>query len=101
MRGDVDGYVAEFNPAIPVYRIWYPDWKNVKVWRLVGNGKIVLDQAAPPDVQAGAGHAPERPAADPLVQVKKYQVVRRRVQGMYVAFSDFNTGLRDTVWLSS
>ena len=36
-----------------------------------------------------------------LVQVNKYQVVRRRVQGMYVAFSDFNTGLRDTVWLSS
>ena len=36
-----------------------------------------------------------------IIQVNKYQVVRKRVQGMYVAFSDFNTGLRDTVWLSS
>ena len=36
-----------------------------------------------------------------LVQVQKFQVVRKRVQGMYVAFDDFNTGLRNTVWLSS
>ena len=35
----------------------------------------------------------------PLVAIRKYQVVRKRVQGMYVAFSDFNTGLR-TVWLN-
>ena len=33
--------------------------------------------------------------------MNKFQVVRKRVQGMYVAFDDFNTGLRDTVWLSS
>ena len=38
MRGDVDGYMNEYNPAIPNYRIWYPLWKNVKVWRAVGNG---------------------------------------------------------------
>ena len=35
----------------------------------------------------------------PLVAIKKYQVVHKRVEGMYVAFSDFNTGLR-TVWLN-
>ncbi len=45
MRGDVDGYLNEYNPVIPSYRAWYPLWKNVKVWRLVGNGKIVLDPA--------------------------------------------------------
>ncbi len=36
-----------------------------------------------------------------LIQVNKYQVVNKRVQGMYVAFDDFNTGLRNNVWLSS
>ena len=42
------------------------------------------------------------PAADrPRRRCKKYQVVRKRVQGMYVAFDDFNTGLRNNVWLSS
>ena len=35
----------------------------------------------------------------PLVAIKKYQVVRRRVKNMYVAFSDFNTGLRN-VWMN-
>ena len=38
------------------------------------------------------------PVQIPLVAIKKYQVVRKRVQNMYVAFSDFNTGLRN-VWL--
>ena len=39
------------------------------------------------------------PVQIPLVAIKKYQVVRKRVQNMYVAFSDFNTGLRN-VWLN-
>jgi len=34
----------------------------------------------------------------PLVAVSKFQVVRRRVKNMYVAFSDFNTGLK-TAWV--
>jgi hypothetical protein len=38
------------------------------------------------------------PVQIPLVAIKKYQVVRKRVKNMYVAFSDFNTGLRN-VWL--
>ena len=102
MRGDVDGYMNEYNPAIPAYRAWYPNWKNVKVWRLVGNGKIILDPAKrlPVYKQAQILLQSELPQIG-IVQVNKYQVVRKRVQGMYVAFSDFNTGLRDTVWLSS
>ena len=45
MRGDVDGYLNEYNPANAVYKVWYPLWKNQKVWRDVGNGKITLDPA--------------------------------------------------------
>ena len=37
----------------------------------------------------------------PSSQVQKFQVVRKRVKNMYVAFDDFNTGLRNSVWLSS
>ena len=44
MRGDVDGYMSEFNPANAIYRTWYPAYKNVKMWRLVGNGFITFDQ---------------------------------------------------------
>ena len=30
----------------------------------------------------------------PLISVNKYQVVNTKLQNMYVAFTDFNTGLR-------
>jgi len=101
MRGDVDGYVAEFHPAAPVFKIWYPEYKNVPAWRGIGNGRIQLD----PDKRVPIYKAAQRqlllnPVQVPLVAIKKYQVIRKRVQGMYVAFSDFNTGLRN-VWLSS
>lgn len=102
MRGDVDGYMAEFNPSAAIYRIWYPEWRNVRVWRDVGNGRITLDPAKRLPLYKDAQR---RLLVDlpqiPLVQVQKFQVVRRRVQGMYVSFDDFNTGLRNTVWLNS
>ena len=53
MRGDVDGYVAEFNPVGPtgptVYQKWFTGWNGAPqsnpkpIWRLVGNGRITLD----------------------------------------------------------
>jgi peptide/nickel transport system substrate-binding protein len=100
MRGDVDGYVAEFHPAAPVFKIWYPEYRNVAAWRGIGNGRIQLD----PDKRLPIYRAAQRalllnPVQIPLVAIKKYQVVRTRVQNMYVAFSDFNTGLR-YAWLS-
>jgi peptide/nickel transport system substrate-binding protein len=102
MRGDVDGYVSEYNPANAIYKIWYPLWKNQKVWRDVGNGKITLDPAkrAPLYRDAQLQLQNDLPQIG-LVQVQKFQAVNKRVQGMYVAFDDFNTGLRNTVWLNS
>ena len=101
MRGDVDGYVAEFHPAAPVFKIWYPEYRNVKAWRGIGNGRIQLDpDKRLPIYQAAQRELLANPVQIPLVAIKKYQVVRKRVQNMYVAFSDFNSGLRN-VWLSS
>ena len=99
MRGDVDGYVAEFHPAAPVFNIWYPEYRNVKAWRGIGNGRIQLDPAKRvPIYKAAQRELMLDPVQIPLVAIKKYQVVRKRVKNMYVAFSDFNTGLRN-VWL--
>jgi peptide/nickel transport system substrate-binding protein len=102
MRGDVDGYLSEYNPSNAIYQRWYPLYKNVKVWRAIGNGKITLDPAKrlPIYKQAQVLLQNDLPQIG-LIQVNKYQVVNKRVQGMYVAFDDFNTGLRNTVWLAS
>lgn len=99
MRGDVDGYTSEFNPANAIYKVWYPEYKNVKMWRLVGNGFITLDEkkrlAMYKDLQK---ILLTELLQVPLVAVSKFQVVRKRVKNMYVAFSDFNTGLK-TAWV--
>lgn len=96
MRGDVDGYLAEFNPSASIYRVWYPEWRPpVKLWRQIGNGRITLEQAKRLPLYKGA----QEILLDELIQVplfvvKKFQVVRRRVNNMYVSFADFNTGIR-------
>lgn len=99
MRGDVDGYTAEFNPASNAYKAWYPAYRNVKMWRLVGNGFIQLDQAKRLAMYKELQKILlEEQLQSPLVAVTKFQVVRKRVKNMYVAFSDFNTGLK-TAWV--
>ena len=51
MRGDVDGYVAEYNPSAAIYSKWFTGWNGAPksnpkpIWRLVGNGRITLDTA--------------------------------------------------------
>jgi peptide/nickel transport system substrate-binding protein len=104
MRGDVDGYVAEFNPTgafgQTVYNTWFSGYTNRQMWRLVGNGRITLDT----DKRLPIYHKLDQVLLTellevPLISVSKYQVVNAKLQDMYVAFTDFNTGLR-TAWLS-
>lgn len=101
MRGDVDGYVQEFHPASATFRIQTPAYRNVKAWRFIGNGRIQLDEKKRlPMYKQAQAELWGNPIQMPLVAIRKYQVFNKRVQNMYVAFSDFNTGLR-TAWLSS
>jgi peptide/nickel transport system substrate-binding protein len=101
MRGDVDGYVQEFHPASSTFKIQTPAYRNVKAWRAIGNGRIQLDEKKRlPMYRTAQAALWENPIQMPLVAIQKYQVFNKRVQNMYVAFSDFNTGLR-TAWLSS
>ena len=101
MRGDVDGFVQEFHPASATFQIQTPAYKNLKAWKDIGNGRIQLDDKKRlPMYKDAQAQLWLNPIQMPLVAIRKYQVFNKRVQNMYVAFSDFNTGLR-TAWLSS
>jgi peptide/nickel transport system substrate-binding protein len=105
MRGDVDGYVAEFNPTgafgKTVYNTWFNGYTNRQMWRLVGNGRITLDPKKRMPMYQKLNRVLMTELLEvPLVSVSKYQVVNAKLQDMYVAFTDFNTGLRSTAWLS-
>ncbi len=100
MRGDVDGYLAEFNPSSTAYQAWYPAYRNVRVWRLVGNGRIQLNQKKRLPMYKEAQRLLMNDLVQvPLVAVSKFQIVRSRVQNHYVAFSDFQTALHTSVWI--
>jgi peptide/nickel transport system substrate-binding protein len=104
MRGDVDGYTAEFNPSGPlgrtVYNTWFPAYRNVKMWRLVGNGRITLDQKKRTPMYKQLEQLLLTELIEvPLIAVSKYQVVSRRLQDMYVSFTDSNPGLVRNAWL--
>ena len=101
MRGDVDGFVQEFHPASATFKAQTPAYKNLKAWKDIGNGRIQLDDKKRlPMYKDAQAQLWTNPIQMPLVAIRKYQVFNKRVQNMYVAFSDFNTGLR-TAWLSS
>jgi peptide/nickel transport system substrate-binding protein len=104
MRGDVDGYTAEFNPTgafgKTVYATWFSGYTNKQMWRLVGNGRITLDPAKRIPMYQKLDRVLMTELLEiPLISVSKYQVVNTKLQDMYVAFTDFNTGLR-TAWLT-
>jgi peptide/nickel transport system substrate-binding protein len=105
MRGDVDGYVAEFNPVSPtgptVYQKWFTGWdgspggKPKPIWKLVGNGRITLDTSKRlPMYQNLDKQLITQLPEVPLISVSKFFVVNKRLKNIYVAFTDFNPALR-------
>jgi peptide/nickel transport system substrate-binding protein len=107
MRGDVDGYVAEFNPSAAIYSKWFTGWatspgaKTKGIWKEVGNGRITLDT----NKRLPMYHDLDKRLADQsveigLISVSKFFVVRNHLKNVYVAFTDFNPGLR-TAYLTS
>ena len=97
VRGDVDGYVAEFHPASAAYKAWFSGYSgNVPMFRLIGNGRIQLNtQKRIPMYQKLDQILMGELLEIPLISVSKWQVVSPRLKNMYVAFTDFNTGLRN------
>ena len=79
-----------------VYSTWFSGYKNEQMWRLVGNGRITLDpKKRLPMYQKLDRLLMTELLEIPLVSVSKYQVVNAKLQNMYVAFTDFNTGPPD------
>jgi peptide/nickel transport system substrate-binding protein len=96
IRGDVHGFVSEFNPGTsPNYNLWFNGYKNILMWRLVGNGQITLDPKKRLPMYRKLQQILLTELLEiPLMVPYKYQVVSSRLKNMYVAYSDFNTGLR-------
>ncbi|MCA1646576.1 MAG: ABC transporter substrate-binding protein [Chloroflexi bacterium] len=97
MRGDPNGYVTEFHPKTPIFEKWFAGgWTNDELTKLLDDGLLTPDQAKRKQLYTRAQQIllTELPHI-PLVQDMKYQVVRTRLKNMYVAYTDFNTGLRE------
>ena len=79
------------------YQAWFPGYKgNTQMFRLIGNGRIVLDpKKRLPMYQTAQQGADGRDARRcRSISFSKFQVVSNKLKNMYVAFSDFNPGLR-------
>jgi len=95
MRGDVDGYVAEFNPADAVYDIWFSGFKNTEMWRLVGDGRIQLNETKRLPIYHDLDSLLMTQLLEvPIVSVESFQVVSDKLKNMYVSFTGSNPGLR-------
>ncbi len=97
MRGDPNGYVTEFHPKTPIFEKWFAGgWTNDELTKILDDALLTADQAKRKQLYTRAQQIllTELPHS-PLVQDMKYQVVRTRLKNMYVAYTDFNTGLRD------
>ena len=95
MRGDPSGFLADFDPAGAVYKAWYQaGYNNKELTDLYFEGLRTTDRAKRLQIYRRLQEIvlTEWPAL-PLVNPMKYQVVRRRLHGYYVAYDDTERGL--------
>lgn len=97
MRGDPSGYFSVFRSSdTGTFPINYGDgWKSDEIDQLYDQALATSDQAERHDLytQLQKLVLQENPYLY-TVQPYKFQVVNKRLTGMYVAYTDFNTGLR-------
>ena len=97
MRGDVSNYMQDFHPTTSTFKNWFGEgWKNDELTKLIDQGLLTIDPAKRKDLyrkmqEILIDESPHMTLAQPY----KYQVVRNRVKDMYVAYTDFNGGLRE------
>ena len=97
MRGDPSGYLVQFRSSDEgTFPLYYGDgWKSDEFDQLYDQALATTDEAERHDLyqQLQQLVLEENPYLY-TVQSLKFQVVNRRLSGMYVAYTDFNTGLR-------
>jgi peptide/nickel transport system substrate-binding protein len=102
MRGDPSGYFADFDPTGSTYKAWFTGgWSNDEMTKLLNDALGNTDQAARHGQyrrmqEIALTEWPTMPIVDPTI----YQVVRSRVQNMYVSIDGTEKGLAET-WVTS
>jgi peptide/nickel transport system substrate-binding protein len=101
MRGDPSGYFADFDPTGSTYKAWFTGgWSNDEMTKLLNDALGNTDQAARHGQyrrmqEIALTEWPTMPIVDPTI----YQVVRSRVQNMYVSIDGTEKGLAET-WVT-
>lgn len=97
MRGDVSGFVTDFDPAGDVYKkLWFPAVKGVdpRIGKLIHKGFTTLDEDKRKPIYTEIQRLVLEEALHiPICNPYKFQAVSKKLKGMYVAYTDFNTGL--------
>jgi peptide/nickel transport system substrate-binding protein len=102
MRGDPSGYMSDFDPTGSTYKAWFEGgWKNDEMTTLLNDALGNPDQTKRHDQYRRMQEIvltewPTIPTVDPTL----YQVVRSRVQNMFVSIDGTEKGLAET-WVTS
>jgi peptide/nickel transport system substrate-binding protein len=102
MRGDPSGYMADFDPTGSTYQAWFAGgWQNEEMTQLLNAALGNPDQAARHQQyrrmqEIALTDWPTIPTVDPTI----YQVVRSRLQNMYVSIDGTEKGLAEA-WVTS
>jgi peptide/nickel transport system substrate-binding protein len=97
MRGDPSQYVVDFRP--PARREWFTEWENDELTELYEDALQTSDT----DERLEMYRRIQEIILDEVpnmytVQPYRFHVVRNRLQGMYVSYTDSHVGLRE-VWV--
>jgi peptide/nickel transport system substrate-binding protein len=97
MRGDPSGFVIDFRSGLGSFEAFFgAGWKSEELDAAYDEALATSDVARRHELYTRIQEIISRDEVANLytVQPLKFQVVRKRLTGMYVAFTDFNTGLR-------
>ncbi|HEY8447229.1 MAG TPA: ABC transporter substrate-binding protein [Thermomicrobiales bacterium] len=96
MRGDPSGFVVDFRSGTTLHVAWFGDgWKNDEIDAAYDEALATTDVARRHELYRRIQQIIAEDAVNLYtVQPYKFQAVRRRLSGMYVAYTDFNPGLR-------
>jgi peptide/nickel transport system substrate-binding protein len=96
MRGDPSGFVIDFRSGTANNVKWFGDgWKNDELDAAYDEALATSDPAKRHELYKRIQEIIAEEAINLYtVQPRKFQAVRKRVTGMYVAYTDFNPGLR-------
>jgi peptide/nickel transport system substrate-binding protein len=96
MRGDPSGFVVDFRSGTANNKVWFGGgWKNDELDKDYDEALATSDVARRHELYKRVQEIIAQEAAHIYtVQPRKFQVVNKRLTGMYVAYTDFNPGLR-------